>query len=87
MCMSVRPQEDQIVRSPAKDGLRGRPQLRGLLMRTVFDTLHVALRAHGTQMPDHRVMPCHELFCQLASLIRADVIAEKPVCIHVRPTL
>ena len=85
--MSMRPQEDQIARSPAKDGLRGRPQQRSLLMRTVFDTLHLALRTHDTQMPDHRVMPGHELFCQLASLIRADLIAETPVCIHVRPTL
>jgi hypothetical protein len=32
-------------------------------------------------------VPGHQLFCQLASLIRADLIAETPVCIHVRPTL
>ena len=87
MCMSVRPQEDQIVRSAAKNSLRGRPQQRGLLVRAVFDALRPALRTHDTQMPDHRVVPGHKLLCQLASLIGADVIAETPVCIHVRPTL
>ena len=87
MCMSMRPQEDQIVRSAAENRLRGRPQQRGLLVRAFLGALRPTLRTHDTQMPHHRVVPGHELFCQLASLIRADVIAETPVCIHVRPTL
>ena len=87
MRMSVGPQEDQIVRSAAEHSLRSRPQQRGLLMRAVFEALRPALRTHDTQMPDHRVVPGHKLLCQLASLIGADVIAETPVCIHVRPTL
>jgi len=87
MRVSMRPQEGQVVRSPAEDTLRHGPQQRGFFMRAVFDTLRTALRTHHAKMPDHSVVPGHELFGQLASFIRADLIAETPVCIHVRPTL
>jgi hypothetical protein len=78
----VRPQEDEIVRFPAEDALRSGPQQRSLRVRAVVGALGPALPSYGTKMPDHCVVPGDELFCQFPGFIRADLIAETPVCIH-----
>jgi hypothetical protein len=83
----VRPQEGEIVRFSAEDALRSGPQQRSLLVRAVVEALAPALRSYDPKMPDHCVVPGDELFCQFPGFIRADLIAETPVCIHVRPTL
>ena len=82
MDMPVRPKEGEIVRSPSEDALRTGPEQRSFLVRAVLEAPGPALWSYGAQMPDHCVMPGDELFCQFPRFVRADLIAETPICIH-----
>jgi hypothetical protein len=84
--VAVRAKKHQLSCLRTEHLLRGNPENRGIVMRTVFTASRILPRAQYAEVLHHRVVPGDQLLDELASFIRGDLVAQTTIDIHVTPT-